>query len=210
MNQKSFERTMSLLHSWNHLGINLNAEPAILIGKVPHAGSAAWMHKIYAPLNDREIHTLQGNLDFELPNDLVQLYKNANGLNLFSDLFSIWGLRTNFNRSSEIHLPYNLISHSGKARLDFNPNWFCFGSSEKNENNLFYDFSKKDNRIYETKRDFPEIIQSWDSLEHFLISEIEKYNALHDETGRMPGRRYITDIMREIEEEKKRKEKKET
>jgi hypothetical protein len=82
------------LKKWEGNGFQVLSNGTILLCKVPHIAPQAWFHRLYTKLPQEKIFQLENKLTNSIPEDLKDFLSNFNGLNIFSDSLSIWGVKT--------------------------------------------------------------------------------------------------------------------
>jgi len=176
--------TLIKLRKWSHNGVKEISNGATLICHVPHIAPQAWLHTIYAGLTDKNMDVLQENIRGILPKDYVDLLKCTNGINIFSDSLSIWGMRTsNARRGEDAIQPYDLVSLNEEKIGRIPDKWLAFGSYSWDGSTMIYDFSKSNCKVFRCECDSVKILQEWSDLWTWLDSEIERLSLLFDENG---------------------------
>jgi len=176
--------TLIKLRKWSHNGVKKASNGATLICHVPHVAPQAWLHTIYAGLTDKNMDVLQENIGGILPKDYVDLLKCTNGINIFSDSLSIWGMCTsNARRGDEAIQPYDLVSLNEEKIGRIPDTWLAFGSYSWDGSTMIYDFSKSKCKVFRCECDSITILQEWPDLWTWLDSEIERLSLLFDKNG---------------------------
>lgn len=172
------------LRKWDHKGLKKVSNGATLIGHVPHVAPQAWLHINYAGLTDESIDVLQDSLGKKLPKDYADFLKHTNGINIFSDSISIWGMRTsNTRRGDEAIQPYDLVSLNDEKNGEISDDWLVFGSYSWDGSTMLYDLSKNNSKVYRCECNSKKILQEWSDLLTWLGAEIERLSQLFDKNG---------------------------
>lgn len=179
---------MEKLYSWGSNGIKkveggLN-DGTVLICRAPHIGTEAWFHELYQPaLSEDEIGLIADSLKVSLPDDYVEFFREYNGINLFSDALSIWGLRKSYTRTGdEVYQPYDVISHNpGRARES--GSLVLIGSYSCDGSYIAYNPAEDGIQVFRCDEKRFKILNRWNNLTHLLESEINRLSALFDEKG---------------------------
>lgn len=85
-------RIQELLDGWRVLGSARLSNGAELIGRVP-GDDDAWMHAVFAGLDDGRLEGLERELGCALPRSLRGFYRGCGGMTLFSGAFTLCGAR---------------------------------------------------------------------------------------------------------------------
>jgi hypothetical protein len=175
---------LTKLKKWDTQGVREISNGTMLICHVPHIAPKAWLHRIYAGLTDENIVFLQDKLGKTLPNDYACFLKVANGINIFSDSVSIWGMRTsNARRGDEAIQPYDLLSLNEEKIGEIPDSWLVFGSYSWDGSTMVYDLSRHKTKVFRCERYSINILQEWPDLLTWLDSEITRLSKLFDENG---------------------------
>lgn len=179
-----FEMIINQLKKWEGVSKKILSNGTILICKVPYLAPEAWLHKIYRALDDIEIKELELMIDKKLPSDYIEFLKQANGINIFSDCLSVWGMRNSYSRKGEDAIqPYNLISLNKELIDEIPVDWLAFGSYSWDGSIMIFDLSKVSNKVFRCSSDDYEILGEWSSIWHWIKSEVERLSCLFDKNG---------------------------
>ncbi len=155
---------MSRLDKWSNGGIKLLNNGTKLISRAPHVASQAWLHIIYASLINSQIELIRTAISIEIPNDLIEFWGYANGVNLFSDSISIWGLRTSYVRTGEdAYQPYDITSLNNEGTI-LKLNCLAFGSYSIDGSLIAYDFVISSTKVYRLEKITSKVLQEWETL----------------------------------------------
>jgi hypothetical protein len=179
-----FAQLMVVLERWNHLGRRDVSNGTKLIGHVPHVGSLAYLHNIYAGLSRAQIDQIEADIGRKLPSSLRQFYIYANGCALFGGALSIGGLRFNYDRSLEdtSRQPVSIRTANIPERpKGANPQAIFFGWYNYDGSSIF--FNGDESVLMCPRRAAQPILYRWDSFEQMMISEVNRLALMFDESG---------------------------
>lgn len=177
------ENILNKLRKYNN-GVKEIGNGATLICHVPHVAPQAWLHTIYAGLSEKNIDAFEESLKKTLPREYIGLLKYTNGINIFSDSISIWGMRTsNVRRGDEAIQPYDLLSLNQERIGEIPDNWLIFGSYSRDGSIMIFDLSKSDSKVFRCQCDSIKILQEWPNLMTWLDTEIERLSLSFDKNG---------------------------
>jgi hypothetical protein len=139
----------------------------------------AWLrHIVYAPLDDRELGSLERELGRPLPDTLRRFYTEcANGVSMLGDDVEIYG----FRRGSLLD-PFELDVEGSRVPTDATASHVFFGSWGDDNNPLYLDAD--DDRVHLSGRNSVEPLRTWSGLGEFLVSTLEEHSSCWDENGR--------------------------
>ena len=86
----NFEKLEKIVYHWADLRDKTLQNGTRLICYMPHIGSEAWLHCLFAPLSKVEIDDLEGQANVLFPQEFRDFLLNANGAFLFSGKVSVW------------------------------------------------------------------------------------------------------------------------
>lgn len=177
------------LSSWDSNGIKKVDDGVnkgtILICKAPHIGTEAWFHEIYLPsLNEDEIKHIATSLKVDLPDDYIEFFKEFNGINIFSDELSIWGLRKSYKRTGdEVYQPYDVITHNQELRAKKPGSVLVVGSYSYDNSLIAYNLADSKTKVFRYNSSKFKVLNTWQSLTELLESEVKRLSRLFDEKG---------------------------
>jgi len=152
----------------------------IILGKVPHLGPEAWLHEIYAPLNEQEIKSLELNLKMNLSTSIKDFYRCCNGLSIFSDELRLYGYQKIFTRSIEADRePYSIILKNVEERLkDAKKEYLFLGSYKEDGSQIIY--NQLNGKVVRSERyASKKILNEWENIVIFLESEIIRLSKFY-------------------------------
>ncbi|MDQ0202303.1 SMI1/KNR4 family protein [Neobacillus ginsengisoli] len=178
--------TLSVLGKWKEKGYRELKNGTEIICHVPKNGPEAWLHKIYAPLPEEAINVLERNVvTKKVPLVLKEFYRKMNGINLFSDVFCVFGVRTSYVRTGDESIqPYDLITPNLERHIECPKSWLIFGSYSWDGSEVVMDTAELEYpKVFRIERWTTNILQEWDSFSDWLNSETFRVQTLFDENG---------------------------
>lgn len=183
--QQEYQKLLTLIMKYSYLGIEYNeATKAIKIGPAPHRAPLAFLNCIYQPITHEQIREIENKLDKKIPKDYSTfLTEFSNGLGIICTTLYLYGLRSNYIRSSEmIWQPWDIIENNSDFEIPQNStnDMFFLGGYTYDLSNLYMDAN---GTIHYCSRYDATSLKTWPSLTEMLLSEIERLYSLHDEKG---------------------------
>ncbi|CRK84725.1 SMI1/KNR4 family protein [Neobacillus massiliamazoniensis] len=178
--------TLSILENWRDKGFRKLSNGTEIICHVPKIGPEAWLHLVYAPLPEETIDSLEQHVVAKkMPQVLKEFYRKMNGINLFSDVFCVNGLRTSYVRTgNESIQPYDLVTLDSGRHKECPNSWLIFGSYSWDGSHVVMDTSESDNpKVFRIERWTTNILLEWDYFSEWLNSETVRVQTLFDENG---------------------------
>ena len=160
------------------------ADGTKLIGHAPHIAPHAWVHNIYPVLNKEDVATIEKKLVHKIPSLYKEfLLRCSNGLSIFSDTLSLYGLRKRIGRGIEdAWQPYSIFTPNIDERLqDASANHFFIGGYNWDGSLLYIDTAT--NKVHRSSNDSIAPLNTWDDFEAMLLSETERIALLFKEHG---------------------------
>lgn len=185
MNQ--FEKVKELLLRFSNLGLEESdvwGGKLTLIGKAPHVGSWARINIIYPVVTFEEIDKIEDAIDKTIPEPFVLfLTECSNGLNIMANTMCVYGYRYNYVRdyANVMSQPYSVIEANTYMKPRNSTDDMFFIGGYEWDGSLLY--MTPDGRVHFCRRHDATSLQSWDSLDSMLISEIERLYTLFDCKG---------------------------
>ncbi len=172
---------MNKLNKWKGNEDAILHDGSMLICRIPNAAPLNYLHCIYSPLNTLEIEKIETLLKVSLPNDFADFLLSCNGLDIFSNNISIFGLKKNkekfhFNYLSD---PFDIINEN--LSLNFIDEYYVFASYKEG-----YDLCFKPNtndRVYLRKRNSVSVIKEYASFYGWLNHTIDVLSQYFNEEG---------------------------
>jgi hypothetical protein len=156
----------------------------VLIGHAPHIAPHAWIHGIYPVLNDIEISDIESMVKNKIPTSYRNfLLHSSNGLSLFLDTLSLYGLRKKIGRDVEnAWQPYSIITPNTIERIgDAKSNHFFIGGYNWDGSLLYID--TKTEKVHRCSNESVSPLNTWDNFEEMITSEVSRIILLFDEDG---------------------------
>lgn len=186
-NSHLFSALQSRLMQWQYLGIERFAGGAVKIGHLPQVGPLAYLHTIFAPLEEEELALLQEWLGRPVPAAVADFYRCANGFRAFSGAFGMYGMiraRTQPRRQRADLLPFDILVPNGHERPPgLAPDKIVIGSYSFDGSNVYVGANGE---IGVCKRERGAVeLRRWDSFADWLNTESVRIEKLFDEQGRL-------------------------
>jgi hypothetical protein len=190
----NFDQILKLLKNYDYLGVKKTQNGTLLIGKAPHIAPMASLHSIYPPLTDEEIKNLELSIGLDIPPDYKSFLKITNGLGIFNNTMSLFGLRNNYKRTPEDaqQQPFH-IKHPNTLERPENAgkNIFCIGGYSSGDGAWLY-LNADTNAVHLSERWKVKSLFEWRTLEVMLISEVNRLVPLFDKEGKKIDRNKST------------------
>lgn len=166
------------------LGVRSLADGTQLIGRVPHVGSDAWLHALFAGLSDSEIQEVERRAGRSLPSEYRQFLRRNNGISIFSGALYIAGLRNGYSRQGDaVWQPFAIEEANVLERpRDANPDLVFIGGYKSDGSRLY--MATDSPEVFRCQRDSSRPQNSWPSLVTMLNEETARLAAHFDEQGR--------------------------
>jgi hypothetical protein len=181
---KVFGDVLKVILTWEHLGSRRLENGAHLIGHVPHVGTDAYLHVLFAPLDDAQIDGVESNIGRKLPASLRDIFRQTNGLHLFSGALSFDGHRQSFVRTGDAAWqPFSIITPNVHERpRDAPEDMVFFGFYDHDGSQL--GMSTRSAAVLRFAPGTAKPLNEWASFEEMLQIEVKRLAALFDEQGR--------------------------
>src|ERR1700744_5011257 len=102
---------LEILKGYSKLGEKLLENGTLLIGRAPHIAPQAWLHRIYSPLLEDDIVTLEKSLKIDIPISYKKFLSISNGLGVFNTTIAFYGLRNNYRRNViDVWQPFDILT----------------------------------------------------------------------------------------------------
>ncbi|MFO1018199.1 MAG: hypothetical protein U1E03_11415 [Hyphomonadaceae bacterium] len=169
---------------WERLGCCPYADGSKEYGRIPHAGSHAFLHALMPAPSVTSIAAAESTLKLIIPDALRQLWGVSNGLRLFHLSLDILGLPKQFSRALDAPpQPFDFVqynSYSRPARLD--PKCIvCGGYGFDGSAVLLND----EGEVFVSDQTGEQVIAVGSSLTGFVLAEFDRLSALFDADGRL-------------------------
>jgi hypothetical protein len=181
------------MEEWSRLGAKDSSDGSRIMGHIPKNFPEAYLHSFFAPLPLKNWKAY-----LKLPSHLTELFSECNGLSLFFDCLSIYGIRQNYRRDLGAQFqPYDLKQHDHEHRTIFHPlspaqieNRVFFGSYRQDGSGVFTAFDSP--KVFRCLRNQNKPVNSWKHLEVFLKQEYDRLEVLHDKSGYLINKKKST------------------
>jgi hypothetical protein len=145
----------------------------LLLGRVPSRGPDAWHHILFRGLTSPEILRVEQMVGLHLPQQLKEFFSAFNGVSLFSDSLSIYGLRSAHDRTSLHPEPYGIDTTNSFERLRGAPESAIFlGFYASDGSHLYLDSDT--GVVYHCGRFDPLPLSRWPDLRTMMLSEVRR------------------------------------
>ena len=142
------------------------------------------MHAVYPVLSHDEISEIDNKLSCEVPLD----YKNfllhcSNGLSIFLNTLSFYGIRKKIDRDLEnAWQPFSIISLNTIERIKDARTYDFFIGGYNWDGSLLY-IDTKTNYVIRCSNKSVQPLNSWNNFEEMVTSEMKRIASLFDENG---------------------------
>jgi hypothetical protein len=180
------ESILEKMSQWKKLGEKTDEACNRRIGHTPIKFPQAYLHTFFAPLP--ESSWIEYGLS--LPEPLRKFYKECNGLHLFASNLSIYGIRTNYVRTSQSTLfqPFDLKDHDREHRSVYHKlakgiqdSRLFFGSYEWDGSGVY--MTQDSDAVFRCLRNEVEPVNEWKNIQMFLESEYSRLEGLFNDKG---------------------------
>ena len=174
----------TIINNAKILGSLTLADGTQLIGRVPHVGPDAWLHVLFAGLDEADIAELETRAARQLPSDYRQFMREHNGLSLFSGALYVAGLRRDFRRANHATWqPFALEDANVFERLRDAPADCVFIGGYKADGSRLY-MSGASPKVFRCERSSIRPVNEWPNLRLLLNHEAERLAEHFDALGR--------------------------
>lgn len=169
---------------WERLGFKEDNRGSKIIAHIPRNFPEAYLHKYFAPVgwSDWQRYGLV------MPEQLVCLYKECNGLDFFLGKLSIYGLRQHFVRDLSAQFqPFDLKDHHKEHRTIYHPlkgdqdNRIFFGSYLDDGSGVYVYLDSES--VFRCLHGSSSPVNSWPNINNFLEIEFDRLASLHGDDG---------------------------
>lgn len=160
---------------------------------IGHLTRHRFIHLIHPPLTTAEFIHLQENLGQSIPPQLAGFYAHHNGLTLFQDELSIYGLRRSYSRQVENALaePYDLISANQRDRAAYlDPQLIAFAFCSAGNGSIIA-MAHSQPEVVKLTREGKKVLATWPSLGDCILDEFDRLKAWWDSGGREESQRFL-------------------
>lgn len=182
----NFQDIIKSLRTWETGGNKVLENGTELICQTPHIAPQAWLHILYPSLKVEQIKEYEMRFPNQFPSEYSGFLEMTNGINIFSDSLSIWGLRNNYERIGDRAIqPYDILALNTERPKGCPSSWLFFGSYSWDGTRMMFDLGEsfEINRVYRCARRSTQILQEWPNFWNWLTSEVERIGKLFDPNG---------------------------
>ena len=156
---------------------------SILLKNVPHIAPKAYLHSLYAPLEAKELHELEATISYPLPEELKQLYKIVNGIDLYCGTLYLYGLRKDNARTvlATIQQPFD-ISLPNNTSFGYHIKKAIYIGGYKYDGSVI-GYEIESGQIFRQSKSDKNVLNRWSNLNEFIFSEYERLSTLIDLNG---------------------------
>jgi hypothetical protein len=159
-----------------------------LICPAPHVAPAAWLHALFGPAQESQISSAESKCGIEFPREFRDFLVRTNGLFLFSNSISIWGIRTSYERVGDAAWqPFDIKHHNEPSeRPSGSPEALLFfGSMGKGSEWCFFEPADEGHRVGKTAaRGRFSPTAYWPDFWTWLLEQAHWLEGLFDQEGR--------------------------
>jgi hypothetical protein len=179
----AFNTVLQIIEQAKSFGVRQLANGARLYGHVPHVAPEAWLHQVYAPLSEHDVISVEEKMGQTIPNDLLQFFRLANGVGLFSVSLSIYGKKTSYVRTGDdAWQPFCIVSANTLEKpRHAKPSQIVVGGYKDDGSLLFLDL--EDGSVFRTKSRSKKVLNRWTDLWTMLTNESRRLSRLFDAEG---------------------------
>lgn len=183
----AYKKVHVLVDQWRALGCKSYPDGTEWIGHTPHRAPEAYLHQLYAPLDDVRINQLEIELLNRIPDSFRCFLTLHNGIGLFANYINVYGLRTSWSRTNLLEAaqqPFSILVPNVKRRPLNAPDDVIFlGSLGKNRQLVG---ARPDGGVFLWEGDdtFPILSKSYSSVFAFLLEEATNAATLFGPDGR--------------------------
>jgi SMI1 / KNR4 family (SUKH-1) len=186
--ERLFHEVDQAISTWSSCGEKQLLSGVRLICPTPHIAPEAWLHVLYPPVTIEDISRLETDLRASLPKDFRDFLLRANGLELFSNNITVWGIRGKLSRSGDkAWQPFDLRSHNRSSDRPYgSPNSIVyFGSVGRGENRCFFEPRGPSYIVGVTNRHDYQPSNYWPDFGNWLLDGIRKMKHKFNSAGIM-------------------------
>ncbi len=168
-----------------NLGYRTLPDGTQLFGRVPHVAPQAWLHALFPPISDREIDQIEGEMGAYVPDVFRDFLNLANGFRIFSGSLSIYGQRSNYERTIDsVWQPFCIVTPNTIERLPDAADWHFFIGGYSCDNGYHLYMDRRDGKVYLCSRKSVKPLHRWNSFPELVVEESSRLARLFDESGR--------------------------
>jgi len=176
-------RIIEQLKKWESNEDAILQNGTMLICRIVHATPLNYLHRVYSPLNTLEIEKIETLLKIALPNNFIDFLLSCNGMDIFNDSVSIFGLRKNkYDGYFDTYFQPKDIIIENLGRY-FQSDYFKF-ASYRDSYDLFFKYGEQDKVYVKSKQDGVTVLEI-DSFYEWLNYSIELFSKHFNRIGKL-------------------------
>jgi SMI1-KNR4 cell-wall len=184
--KEQYAELRSMVDEWKRCGERVYPDGTRWIGHTPDRGPEAYLHQLFAPLDEESIGDLEDELSYDFPGSFLRFMQIHNGIELFANHINIYGKRRSWNRTNDVEAaqqPFSILTPNVYERPDDAPKNLLFIGSLGDERKLVCvlpsgQVQRWDKVSSSTKK------ETYPSVFNFLLIEARKVRRLFDDLGR--------------------------
>lgn len=160
---------------------------------IGHLKLHRFTHIIHPPLSVVEITHLQERLGHSIPAELIDFYAHHNGMTLFQDELSIYGLRRSYSRQigNALAEPLDLAHANQLDRAKYlDPQLVEFAFCSAGDGSIFA-MTHGRPEVTKLTREGEKVLATWPSLGDCILDEFDRLKAWWDNGGREESQRLL-------------------
>ena len=179
-----FEYITDFLKNYRQLGQKKLPNGTLLVGRAPHIAPEAWLHRVFAPLAEKELGFLEKQLGESIPPSYRRFLLHSNGLAVFNTTLSMDGLRSNYKRTGNdaSGQPFDIVTPNTTEKPDDADGLFFIGGYDWDGSKLC--IRRSDEKVFVREAGTGALQSGWKNFDAMLSSELKRLKALFDSSGR--------------------------
>jgi hypothetical protein len=178
------ETLHQMVGRWSHLGVSEFADGTRLVGHIPQKGSGAYLHRLFGPLQDDLIDSIEQRISQPVHRSLREFYHYHNGCILFSQAVFVYGLRSSYDRSdldAMASSPFDIIVPA-ITHIAMSPSGRGTAVCKYEDSSIV--FLEPDGAICRVLAgSYNKAVNRWSDLGSWLLSEFRRLEPFFDSTG---------------------------
>ncbi|WP_111978706.1 SMI1/KNR4 family protein [Algibacillus agarilyticus] len=156
---------------------------SVLLRNVPDIAPKAYLHSLYAPLDESEIEDLEAQISYALPEELKQFYMTVNGLDFYCGTLYMYGLRKDKARTvlATIQQPFDIAMPNNTSFGYHISRAIYIGAYKYDGSVVGYDIDN--GKVFRQSKSNKEILNQWADLHEFIYNEYDRLFKLIDVNG---------------------------
>jgi hypothetical protein len=164
---------------------DVETDHALFRTNVPSVAPQGYLNMLFKPASANTRENVARRL--QLPAPLLEFFAQSNGARLFFDgiaIYGCWSEHQMFDRTNPFgHMPFNIEGVNREfAKATSTTHLLCIGSYNFDRSIVCIDRTALGVTCFVGK-DFTRKRRTWPSLDDWLVNEIKRVCALHDEFG---------------------------